>query len=173
MTCFRTSAWSLALLSTVTWLWPQGVLAAPSVTAVADVSLDADGLLSGRVVNERQLPEPNQPVAVFRGDRYLGTVTTDDQGRFGFPLDRGGVYQVSTAAQAQMVRVWTASTAPPVAQLEICLSTNTEVVRGQPGQMWRRRAVPIVALGLSATALGLAIILPLAINGGDDPVASM
>jgi hypothetical protein len=61
-------------------------------------------------------------------------------------------------------------TAPPHATSELSLMTSAGAVRGQ-GPVGIG-IVPMACLGMSATALALSIILPIALNDDDDEEAS-
>jgi hypothetical protein len=162
----RGVALSLATLGLCLPQFAFAVELAP-VPAIMDVALADGGVLYGRVVNLQGAGVPGVPVAVKAADRDAITVTTAADGTFSVQGLRGGVYQVSTYQGQGVYRLWSAGTAPPVAQTAAVLYTQDGAVDGkvvhytQNGGFSPKMLLtnPIVIAGGIATAIAVPIAL--------------
>lgn len=147
---------------------PQVALQAPS-----DVQLHEQGLLVGRMVDEKGAAVANSPVSLQTGGKEVARVVTDASGRFQAKGLQGGVYQVASNGHQGVYRMWSPNTAPPAAAQGLSIVSRPDVVRGQyagsgnpftsAGQWIAEH--PIITAGLVATA----IAVPIAIDDDDDP----
>ena len=141
---------------------------------VADVTLKCGGVLQGQVVDQAGLGMADAFVQLTNAHQQWQT-ETDVQGRFSIANLRGGSYQLQAGGQSQILRAWTANTAPPSANQGVLFASSADVVRGQrvvsgnTNQFFRvskeRLANPWIFGGVVATA----VAIPVAIhNSGDD-----
>jgi hypothetical protein len=137
--------------------------AAPApAPAVLDVALSDGGVLHGQVVNLQGAGVAGLPVFVKAQDRNTAVATTAADGTFSVQGLRGGVYQVSTVQGQGVYRLWSAGTAPPVAQTGAVIYTqNSTVDSGSvvytQGGAKMLLANPIVIAGLVATAIAVPV----------------
>jgi len=143
---------------------------ATAVTAALDVVLQSGGTLQGQVVNGQGAVQPGKGVVVLRGGQAVGTVQTDDAGRFSVGSLRGGVYQVTAAGGARTVRAWSPGTAPPGAQPAVLVVSGDGVLRGQLHPI----AYLVSDPWFIAAMVTAAITIPVAIHNyrGDRPPSS-
>ncbi|NIL97072.1 MAG: hypothetical protein GTO53_05945 [Planctomycetales bacterium] len=131
-----------------------------ATSQVADVSLGKNGLLQGQVVTVQGSPAAGVPLVVLSNGAQVAKTVTGPKGRFTIAGMRAGLHQVLVAGQPSNVRLWSADSAPPVAQTRMLLVANSEhVVRGNysysglgVGGNWRKLAA--IALG-GALAYGI------------------
>jgi hypothetical protein len=166
-----------AWLACVAWLLPQPGLAAPETAAdsaparvpIVDVSLTAEGTLTGRLVDPSGGAMPEQLIVLHTAERAVMHTKTDKQGDFTFRRVPGGVYQLRIDESAVSCRVWPRHAAPPVAKDALLVVVGAPVVRGQQ---------PIGAAFSSPVFVGAvlaaAIAIPVAIHNAndDDPSGS-
>ncbi|NOZ40691.1 MAG: carboxypeptidase regulatory-like domain-containing protein [Planctomycetes bacterium] len=145
----------------------------------ADVALKRGGVLRGQVVNNAGIGIARATVELTSG-RQRWQTETDEQGWFQVAELSGGTYQLRVAGQTQVLRVWSAGTAPPSASQGVLVTPSTEIVRGQRvvapkiNQFFRvnkrRLANPWILGGVVATAVSI----PVAIHNAndDDPPAT-
>lgn len=100
---------------------------------ITDVSLRADGILIGHVVNAQGEPIPSAQVKVIHGRDVIAKVSSDRNGGFIVRRLRGGVHQVVAGQGSQIVRLWTAKAAPPASMAKLTIVSDKSVVRGQCG----------------------------------------
>jgi len=153
-------------LATIGLCLPQALFAAtPAPPApVMDVALSDGGMLYGRVVDLQGAGISNVPVVVKSQDRTVAATTTAPDGAFNIQGLRGGVYQVAAANGHGVYRLWSAGTAPPVAQTSaIVYSPNTpvdaNVVAYTQGSLKMMLANPLVVAGVVATAIAVPVAL--------------
>ncbi len=101
--------------------------------AIVDVALDAQGNLSGKVLNAQGKAVDGASVIVRQGTREVARAETSAAGEFQVAGLRGGVYQIGTDKQAGTFRVWTKKAAPPSARETALVVSKPQgqVVRGQ------------------------------------------
>jgi hypothetical protein len=133
-----------------------------------DVALSDGGVLHGQVVNLQGAGMGGLPVFVKAQDRTVAAATTAADGTFSVQGLRGGVYQVSTIQGQGVYRLWSAGTAPPVAQTGAILYTQNSTVDkasvvytqdGSGGGLKMLLTNPIVIAGLVATAVAVPVAL--------------
>lgn len=95
-----------------------------------DISLNTNGILSGRVVDAQGRAKAMVPIQLRQGSVLVADTATDTDGRFAIGSLRGGVYLASTAGVQQAIRIWAADTAPPGAPQEFQVVASP-VLRGQ------------------------------------------
>lgn len=148
---------------------PQVAFAAePAATpAILDVALGDGGVLHGQVVDLQGSGVAGVPVSVKMQDRNVATATTAADGTFQIQGLRGGVYQVDAGQGQAVYRLWSAGTAPPVAQTSAIVYTQNGVVdgdvvvytQGGGGTLKMLLSNPIVIAGIVATAVAVPVAL--------------
>lgn len=134
------------------------VMATSPAATATDVALTNRRSLDGQVVNANGAPVAHSTVWALQGGKSVATAQTDEQGWFSFDSMKGGVYQLETENGAGLVRAWTESSAPPVAQSHALLVADGQVARGQ-GAMRRLITNPWVwGIGI-ATAIAVPVII--------------
>ena len=188
-TMFRLSqTWITGALALTVALCPKSVLAAVQPAAVnalsitesvaADIALQRGAILQGQVVNSEGIGVPNEPVRLTNGKQHWQT-QTNEHGCFQLTSLRGGTYQFQAAGQKQLLRAWSAGTAPPRARQGLLVTPPTDVFRGQrvvsptTNNFFRvakhHLTNPVVITGITLTA----VAIPVAIhNSDDDPPAT-
>ncbi len=153
---FRTQVVALVCIGL---LVSQSVVLAggPSRPLVTDVSLVAQGLLVGQVVDSQGVGISNARVMVRQMDRDLVGTATDKTGRFAVSGLRSGTYQLVAANGQSTVRVWKANAAPPVAKPSVMIvSGSQEVIRAQFGGGIGPWVLPALAAGGIITGVAVA-----------------
>jgi hypothetical protein len=144
--------------------------AGPAVAKIRDVALQSAGVLQGQVVDQQGVPQAGKQVAAVQSGKAISVAKTDEAGRFTMASLPGGVYELQTASNSEVCRLWAPRTAPPAAQDRVLLVSNSNVVLGQHGGGgalgWL--ANPWVLGGIVAAA----IAIPLAVASNDDDDAS-
>lgn len=100
---------------------------------IPDVSLAANGVFAGRVVDHTGNPLEGAEVVVKQGKNEVARTVTDKNGLFTASNMKGGVYQVSSGNTDGTFRLWTEKTAPPVAKAHALLVMGENGARGQIG----------------------------------------
>ncbi|MCA9230062.1 MAG: carboxypeptidase regulatory-like domain-containing protein [Planctomycetales bacterium] len=156
---------------------PVAGSAAPSQTTramiVVDVALQPNGQLFGQLVDSQGRPQSATEVQLTDGQKQWRT-ETDQQGRFQLTGLSGATYSVKAGEQTQLMRAWSAGTAPPSAKSGLLFVQNNDVVLAQHcaspvcgsavGAAKHPLANPWVIGGLVAAA----IAIPVAIHNADD-----
>ena len=152
-------------------LSPTAMTAAPLV-APSDVALGNGGVLVGQVVDAQGAAVAMATVTLADHKQEIAQVRADQEGKFSVSGLRGGVYRISFRGQDAMYRLWAPNTAPPVAQQGVILVVGDDVIRGQHGYS----AGPFASMAqwvadhplITASAIGAAIAIPLALDDDDD-----
>jgi len=127
-----------------------------SVRPPADVSLESDGRLLGRVVDASGRPLDGAVVTILQRDAVLGRTVTNARGEFAARGLTSGVYEIRTAQASGTYRVWPSAAAPPSSQRLVQLMSGTgPVVRGQLGYI---DPYSVIDLGLGVTAVSLSAV---------------
>ena len=119
---------------------------APAIPAkteidIRDISLLADGVLTGYVVNSQGQPVSSAEVVVSFGRRVIAKVKTHPKtGVFSVHKLRGGVHTVVVNGQTTIVRFWPEASAPPSSRPKLTIVTKDKVVRAQNVSMALRAA---------------------------------
>ena len=98
-----------------------------------DIALSSDGVLVGTIHTADGMASSGKSVVIQRDGQLIAEVKSDAEGRFIVAGLSGGVYQVDIGGQPQNYRMWTADSAPPVAQPSLIVQEGQPVVRGQMG----------------------------------------
>jgi hypothetical protein len=99
---------------------------------ITDISLRADRVLVGYVVNSQGDAVSAAKVTVYHGRDVIAETTSDRNGRFVVRKLRGGIHQVVADETASIVRLWTTQAAPPAAVASLTIvSADKGLVRGQ------------------------------------------
>lgn len=140
---------------------PSSTRGEKPVTAVMDIALRDQGVLTGQVTTEDGKPLAGVPVALEVGGGVVANTTTDPHGAFSLASLRGGVYQVTIPGACQTCRLWAPWTAPPAASPVLRLVIRPQLARGQSPSRSRGFLVqPLIVGGLVATA----VAVPLAVH---------
>lgn len=163
-------------LATIAW---TGVLLRPviavegsvqSYSTCIDCALGSGGMLEGQVVDPQGAPRAHDQVVIFHGEQAIAKTLTDADGRFRVAGVRGGIHEVATKGGSEIVRCWSADSAPPQAVPAVLLHDQGLTACGQMDEINPRRIkiLTLTALGLSVTALTLSVILPLVLQDDED-----
>ena len=99
-----------------------------------DVTLAAQGMLVGQVVDQQGIAIPGARVVVRQNERDLVGTVADRTGKFAVSGLRSGTYQLAAANGQATVRLWTANAAPPVAKSKVMIvSGSDQVIRANLG----------------------------------------
>lgn len=156
----RTAVVALALGG---MLLPQFSMAAQPVSgnaSTSDITLHANGVLHGFVVDQQGRPQAGQAVQILSNQQLLATVQTDKSGHFAVSGAKTGVYEFRTENTSQLVRAWNEQTAPPKSNVAAMIVSDDNVVRGQ-NCCCERKAVLGIKAGMAAV-IAAAIAIPLA-----------
>ena len=163
----------VAVESAAPALSSRSVTTAPQTQAPSDVVLQDQGVVLGRIVDERGQALPNTPVSLQTGGKEVARVTSDDMGRFQAEGLKGGVYRVASQGHQGVYRFWAPRTAPPAASTGLSIVSQRDVVRGQ---YTGTHSNPFSAAGqwiaehpiITAGAIATAIAVPIAVSDDDD-----
>jgi hypothetical protein len=137
-------------LAVAVFFIPQLILAASPTSQVTDVVLQVNGAMIGRLVDSHGTPVGGRDVSLRQAQGLLATARTDETGHFVIRGLDGGSYLLESGASRGVVRVWTATTAPPSAQQAAVLVTdNRTVVRGQENNR-PKHLVMLTVAGIAA-----------------------
>ena len=78
-------------------------------------------------------PLGDQSISISQSGQHLVTARSTAEGRIDLKQLTGGLYRVDYGTQAALVRLWTASAAPPCAATELMLVKSVNIQRGQCG----------------------------------------
>lgn len=99
---------------------------------IRDVTLDANDVLSGYLVDAQGKPEVAAAVAIHQGRKQVALTKTNARGLFEVKVSKGGVYQVTSEKGTALFRIWKNGTAPKQASRLALVVTDQNVVRAQP-----------------------------------------
>ncbi|MCA9166305.1 MAG: hypothetical protein KDB23_01495 [Planctomycetales bacterium] len=146
------------------------------VPEVTDIAISEQGRLPGRLLNELGQPVAGAELTLWKQGKLTSRCTTDKTGRFEFQVAKGGVHQLSTPHNVQVLRLWQVAAAPPVAKRDL-LVVDGDVLRaqgqsGQPGigsgvydgRLFQTLTSPWVFAGV----IGAGIAIPIAISQHSD-----
>ena len=100
---------------------------------ITDVSLRADAVLVGHVVNSLGEAISAAKVTVYHGRNVIAEAKSDRTGGFIVRKLRGGVHRVVAGQTVSVVRLWTTQAAPPASRSTLPIVLDKKVVRGQCG----------------------------------------
>lgn len=113
--------------------WADNIDANHAKPPVRDISLRADGVLIGQVVDAQGQAVSAAQVTVFHGHDVIARTTSSKGGSFVIRRLRSGVHQVVAGNGTTIVRLWTNQAAPPVSRDVLTVVSNETAVRGQNG----------------------------------------
>ncbi len=160
---------SVAILSCFGML-VSPVAAAPLTVAPKDVTLHEGGVLLGQVVDAQGANVALTQVTLYAGGKEIARTQSDNTGKFSISGLKGGVYQVASANNRGVYRLWSPQTAPPAAGRGVMLVSGSDIARGQGGSPfggvvnWIAKH-PIMTAG----AVAAAIAIPIALDDDDPP----
>ncbi len=100
---------------------------------VVDVELGPGGTLVGQVVDAQGIGLEGTAVTIHQGDKQIGQVVTDAQGRYELTNLRGGFYQIVAGQGYGFYRLWAPNTAPPAARNSALVVSGDNAVLAQGG----------------------------------------
>ena len=162
-----------AVLSCVGMLVSPVAAAAP-VAAPRDVALHQGGVLLGQIVDAKGVSVAKTQVSLFSEGKEVARTQSDSTGKFAVKGLKGGVYQVASANNRGVYRLWSAQTAPPSAQRGMMLVSDADLALGQggPGSAFGGVANWVAQHPImTAAAVATAIAIPIALDD-DNPPAS-
>ena len=171
--CLKAIVWTFASLGlllgnhAVLAAGPDGVeVPARPLTQVADVELGPGGVLIGRVVDSRGLPQAGVAVSIANEHRVMGATQSDDVGVFRLAGLRGGTYRITVKDGVSVSRLWAANTAPPKAGRSLMVVSGGGVLAGQfaPLKVWL--ADPFIMAGIVAVAVAVPVAIAASRDSG-------
>jgi hypothetical protein len=168
MKYYQSAARMALVLACAGMVAPQQMFAAavaPSEQGVRDLSLGANGTLTGQVVNSQGQAQAGAQVQVFQQEQKVASATADADGNFSVAGLRGGVHQIAAGEGVQVYRFWSANTAPPAATNRAMLVSDSNVVRGgsRGGVVGFLTNPWVLAAGVAT-----AIAVPIALNNNNN-----
>ncbi len=121
--------------------------------ALADVALQEDGTLVGRLIDGEGRAIDGAIVSLSQNQGVVGRTATDADGVYRFAKRTGGVYRLTAGRVTRDFRVWPAQAAPPGAQAFATIVETPGVVRAQFGGLGLGTAVGIGA-GVTGVIVG-------------------
>lgn len=97
-------------------LMPRVGNAAPVGNSSRDISLTANGTLSGQVLTTEGLPLDGAVVVIHHGGKEVSRAVSRTDGAFAVAGLGSGLYELRVGQQAVPVRVWAPEAAPPTAR---------------------------------------------------------
>ncbi|MCA8996542.1 MAG: hypothetical protein KDA80_06150 [Planctomycetaceae bacterium] len=138
--------------------------------SVMDVALDANGVLTGQLVDGAGQQIDNAQIAVWQADQQLGTLMTGAEGQFRIRGMKSGIYRLDCPGNSVMCRVWPEEIAPPTARNAVVMVTGDGVARGQYGCF---DPITTAALVLGIAGVTLTAITLAKVNDLEDDVARL
>jgi hypothetical protein len=167
----------IALIAAIPLLIPQAIFARDTAAADSvlpldrmqlrpqDVALNSLGALAGEVFDSQGNPVPEEEVCVRVGQSVVARGMTNQQGKFEIPLQRGGLYLVSTKEDSVLVRAWKSTPPSHAARLiQLAPRNSTNVIRAQSPDGGLSTGWTLLILGGVATA----IAVPVALHNSND-----
>ena len=136
-------------------LMPQINFAAErtQISPIRDVALQQGGTLRGAVLSPEGQGAAGKTISLVSGGELVAEATLGEDGRFVISGLRPGVYSVAAGDTQNVLRLWSATAAPPAAAKELLLvEGQSQVVRGALGRHLPRWDHPLVVGGLLITA---------------------
>ena len=131
---------------------------------IADVVLGERGTLVGQVIAADGSVKSDALVTIRKNGEIIHRTTSGSQGGFSVGGLSGGRYRIQAVGITQHCRLWTAGTAPPVAQSQLAVYEDQQVVRGQFG---RRGCVFFSSPWFWGALVAVGIAVPLTLDDGD------
>jgi hypothetical protein len=121
---------------------------------VLDISMNAEGVFAGRVVDHTGTPVAGAEVVVSQAGKAVTKTVCDDRGAFAVTGLRGGVYEVASGKTSGNFRVWTESAAPESAKEVALVILGENGTRGGSG-----------SFGGGTLILGAAVVASVILSG--------
>lgn len=125
---------------------------------IRDIALNVRGELQGVVVDRRGRGLSTREVVVRRGHRVVARTHTTRTGHFMMTRLASGLYVVSSGTGRQLVRVWSASSAPPRTPRRLVLVDEPRIVRGQSPASSAGSKDPLGRLLLSGEVMAIPLV---------------
>ena len=135
---------------------------------VVDVALSDGGMLHGQVLDLQGTGVAGVPVVVRTQEQNVAAATTAQDGSFNVQGLKGGVYQVAAGQGQGVYRLWSAGTAPPIAQTSATVYSQNGTVDSNAvvyteynpdGPVKAFLTNPIVIAAMIATAITVPVVL--------------
>jgi hypothetical protein len=133
------------------------VAKAPRAVAIPDITMSADGKVTGRVVDHTGKPLEGAQVTLRQEKKDIATTVTNKDGVYSFANARTGVYNIGSGNTEGVFRVWSEKTAPPSAKGHALLVMGENGARGQFGAV--DPTLVLLTAGVIAAVVLSAIIL--------------
>jgi len=141
--------------------------------AIVDVALQANGSLSGQVLDEQGLGLEGALVSVRQGKDEIAQTVAGKNGEFAVANLRGGIYQIAAGQGMGLYRLWAPNTAPPSTRTALRLVSKANVFRGQDCCGGCTDWIGIATLGVSIGAVVVSSIALSDINDVEDKVDNL
>ncbi len=102
---------------------------------VLDITMTAEGVFAGRVVDHTGTPVAGAEVVISQGNQHVAKAICDERGAFAVSGLRGGVYEVASGKTTGSFRIWTESAAPESAKEQALVILGQNGTRGAIGGM--------------------------------------
>lgn len=126
--------------------------------AVLDVTMSAEGVFAGRVVDHTGTPSAGAAVVITQAGKEVAKTTCNERGAFAVSGLRSGVYEVASGKTSGSFRVWTEAAAPEVSKEQALLILGENGTRGGSGTFGGGTmllgAAVVATVIVSAIALG-------------------
>ncbi|REK25704.1 MAG: carboxypeptidase regulatory-like domain-containing protein [Planctomycetota bacterium] len=133
---------------------------------VVDIELATGGILRGRVVDARGVPQVDAEVTLAQQQRTIASTRSGADGQFTMSNLKGGTYHAVTQHGVSVFRLWAHETAPPRAPSSVMLVSDASIVAGQhaplklphaPLKVWLADPFVIAGIVAIATAVPIAV----------------
>lgn len=119
-----------------------------------DVKLQAEGILTARIVDMQGNPVVGEHVSVMFRGKEIAAVVSDEDGFASASGLRPGLHAIVTPTGTTACRLWNADTAPPTATSVPAVVSDAEIIRGQFGAF----NLPMFVVLAAAVAAGVVAI---------------
>lgn len=130
--------------------------------SVLDISMSAEGIFAGRVIDHAGNVVPDAEVVISQGNRQVAKTVSDQSGAFSVSGLKGGVYNVRSGNTEGSFRIWTQSAAPESSKEQALVILGKNGTRGAIGGMGGGTLV------LAAAVIASLIISAIAISKLND-----
>jgi len=142
---------------------------------VVDVALQNEGVLHGQIMDKQGQPLSDIKIQVLSAsaDKQWQT-QSDAKGQFQLTGLSGATYHLQVGEHVQLLRAWSAGTAPPSATKGLLIVQNSDVILAQNcgspvcGSAVRKAKHPLANPWIIGGLVAAAIAIPVAIHNADD-----
>ncbi len=124
---------------------------------VLDITMSAEGVFAGRVVDHAGNPVADAEVVISQGKQSIAKITSDQSGVFSVSGLKGGVYDVRSGNTAGSFRIWTATAAPESSKEQALVILGKNGTRGALGGLGGGTLVLAAAVVASLIISAIAI----------------